>query len=104
MSTGDEAPHQDRFAVDLTLYLLARFGLVAAVTVVLTLFDVPLLVALVIAMVLGLPLGLLTFRGLNARVTRGLAVRGERRKAERDRLRAELRGDRSAGDTTDAAA
>lgn len=85
----------DRFAADLTLYLLARFGLVAVVAALLVLANVPVPVALVIALVLALPLGLLLFRGLNARVTRGLAVRGERRKAERERLRSELRGDRT---------
>lgn len=87
----------DRFAADLTLYLFARFALVAVITAVLVLVRVPLPVALVIAMVIGFPLGLLLFRKLNARVTRGLAVRGERRKAERERLRAELRGDRASG-------
>lgn len=83
----------DRFAADLTLYLLARFGLVALVAAILVLVNVPALVAVIIAMVIGLPLGLLLFRGLAARVTAGLAVRGERRRAEREKLRAELRGE-----------
>jgi hypothetical protein len=43
--------------------------------------------------VVGFPLGLLVFRGLNQRVTAGLAERGADRTATRDRLRAELRGD-----------
>lgn len=84
----------DRFGADLALYLLARFGLVALVTALLVLAQVPLPVALIIAIVGGFPLGLLLFRRLATRVTAGLAVRGERRKAEKEKLRAELRGDR----------
>jgi hypothetical protein len=80
-------------ARDLTLYTLGRLALVGAVTVVLVLFDVPLLVSLAVAVVVGFPLGLLVFRGLNQRVTLGLAERGEQRAATRDRLRAELRGE-----------
>ncbi|HEX6357219.1 DUF4229 domain-containing protein [Actinophytocola sp.] len=82
-------------ARDLTLYTLGRLLLVGAVTVVLVLFDVPLLVALAVAVVVGFPLGLLVFRGLNNRVTAGLAERGAERAATRDRLRAELRGEDS---------
>jgi hypothetical protein len=78
---------------DLALYTVARLGLVAVVTAVLMLFDVPFLVSLAIAVVLGFPLGLLLFRGLNNRVTGGLAERGAERHAARERLRAELKGD-----------
>nr|PZM95849.1 MAG: DUF4229 domain-containing protein [Thermocrispum agreste] len=106
-SLVDQAP-KDRFAVDLTLYLLARFALVAVITVLLVAFRVPVLVALIIAMVVGFPLGLLLFRSLAARVTAGLAARGERRRAEREKLRAQLRGDVEpddgpAGDAADGA-
>ena len=80
---------------DLTLYSLGRLALVGAVTVVLVLFGVPLLVALVVAVVVGFPLGLLVFRGLNHRVTAGLAERGAERTQTRERLRAELRGEES---------
>jgi hypothetical protein len=80
-------------ARDLTLYTLGRLALVGAVTVVLVLFDVPLLVAVTVAVVVGFPLGLLVFRGLNSRVTASLAERGTQRAATRERLRAELRGD-----------
>ncbi len=79
---------------DLALYTLARLALIGAVTVLLVLFDVPLLVALAVAVVVGFPLGLLIFRGLNQRVTAGLAERGKDRVAERERLRAELRGEK----------
>ncbi len=80
-------------ARDLTLYTLARLALIGAVTVLLVLFDVPLLVALAVAVVVGFPLGLLVFRGLNNRVTAGLAERNADRVAARERMRAELRGD-----------
>lgn len=78
---------------DLALYTAARVGLVAIVTVVLLVAGVPLLVSLAVALVVGFPLGILLFRGLNNRVTAGLAARGGDRVAERDRLRAQLRGD-----------
>lgn len=78
---------------DLTLYTLARLGLVAVVAAVLMLFDVPLLVSLAVAIVVGFPLGILLFRSLNRRVTAGLAERGAARAAERERLRSQLRGE-----------
>jgi hypothetical protein len=83
-------PHLGR---DLALYTVARLGLVAVVTAVLLLFDVPFLVSLAIAVGVGFPLGLLLFRGLNSRVTAGLAERGAEKHAARERLRAELRGE-----------
>jgi hypothetical protein len=85
------APHN--LGRDLALYTLGRLALIAAVTVVLVLFDVPLLVALAVAVVVGFPLGLLVFRGLNHRVTAALAERGKDRMDARERLRAELRGE-----------
>ena len=84
------APHLAR---DLALYLLARFGLIAVVAVVLVLVKVPLLVAVAVAIVVGLPVGLLSLRKLNSRATAGLAARNERRARERAKLRAQLRGD-----------
>lgn len=85
------APHN--LGRDLTLYTLGRLVLIAVVTAVLVLFEVPLLVALAVAIVVGFPLGLLVFRGLNQRVTAALAERGKDRMSARERLRAELRGD-----------
>jgi hypothetical protein len=78
---------------DLALYTLVRIGLVAVVTGLLLVFRVPFLVALAVAIVVGFPIGLLLFRGLNTRVTEGLAARGAAKHAERERLRAELRGE-----------
>lgn len=84
---------------DLTLYTLGRLALIAAVTVLLVLFEVPLLVAIAVAVVVGFPLGLLVFRGLNQRVTAALAERGKERTNARERLRAELRGETQDPDT-----
>jgi hypothetical protein len=78
---------------DLALYTLARIGLLAVVTGLLLLFGVPVPVSLAVAVVVGFPLGILLFRGLNQRVTTGLAERGAARHAERQRLRARLRGE-----------
>jgi hypothetical protein len=89
-----ESPERaDHLAVDLTLYLLARFLLIAAIAGALLLADVPLLVAIVVGVVGGLPLGLLVLRPLNARVTAGLAKRNEKRATERAKLRSQLRGE-----------
>lgn len=77
---------------DLTLYTVARFALIGAITGLLLLLDVPLVFAIAVAAVLGLPLGLVLFRGLNQRVTTGLAERNAAARTAREQLRAELRG------------
>lgn len=75
------------------LYTLARIGLVAVVTVILTVAHVPLLVSLVIAIVVALPLAMLLLRGWSARISEGLAARRAIRRSARNALRAELRGE-----------
>lgn len=75
------------------LYTLARIGLVAVVTAILTVAHVPLLVSLVIAIVVALPLAMLLFRGWSARISAGLAARSAIRRSARNALRAELRGE-----------
>ena len=89
----EQAANGNRLGRDLALYTLARVVLVAALTVVLALVKVPLLVALAIALVAGFPLSLLLFRGLNQRVTAAMAERNKARYDERQRLRAQLRGE-----------
>jgi cob(I)alamin adenosyltransferase len=78
---------------DVTLYVLARLGMVAAVMALLMSVNVPLLVAMAVGVVVALPLSLFILKGLRARVAAGLNARGEVRKAERERLRAQLRGE-----------
>ncbi|MDR6596963.1 MULTISPECIES: DUF4229 domain-containing protein [Saccharothrix] len=82
---------------DVTLYIGARLGMVAAVTALLVLANVPLLVALAVGVVVALPLSLFVFKGLRTRVAQGLEAKQAVRRAERDRLRAELRGDTATG-------
>lgn len=75
------------------LYVAARVVLVAVVTGVLVLVGLPLLVALLIALVVALPLSLVAFRPLRTRLNRELEAATATRRAHRERLRAELRGD-----------
>jgi hypothetical protein len=82
---------------DLILYSLARVALVALLALLLVLMKVPLLVAVLLALVVALPLSLVLFRSLRLRVAVGMSAVRARRTAERDRLRAQLRGERSAG-------
>jgi hypothetical protein len=88
----DVPPHVGR---DLTLYVLARFALVVVVAALLTLINVPLLVSVAVGLVVGLPVSMVVLRGWHERVAAGLAARGMVRRAARDRLRAELRGETS---------
>jgi hypothetical protein len=85
-------PHVGR---DLALYVLARFALVVTIAAVLTLINVPLLVSIAVGLVVGLPVSMVVLRGWHERVAAGLAARGMVRRAARDRLRAELRGETS---------
>jgi hypothetical protein len=90
-----------RLSRDIALYTAARLALVAVVTAVLVLFKIPLLVALAVAVVVAFPLSMLLLRGLNQRVTAAMAVRGEARRAERDKLRAQLRGEENPDSLSD---
>jgi hypothetical protein len=78
---------------DIALYTAARVGIVVVIAAVLVLVKIPLLVALAVAVVAAFPLSMLLLKGLNQRVAAGMSVRGEARRAERDRLRSELRGE-----------
>ena len=74
-------------------YVAARVVLVAIITGVLMLVGLPLLLALIVALIVALPLSLLLFRPLRARLNREIEVATAARRAQRERLRAELRGD-----------
>lgn len=78
---------------DVALYSVARLALVAVMALLLVLAGVPLLVAVLLAVVVALPLSMLLLSPLRTRVNAGLAVVAQRRKAERDRLRQQLRGE-----------
>jgi hypothetical protein len=77
----------------LLAYTLARLCLVAAVAGLLVLAGVPLLLAVLIGVIVALPLAMLLLRGLRTRMDAGLAAVRERRAAQREVLRARLRGD-----------
>ncbi len=77
----------------LLAYTLARLCLVAAASGLLVLAGVPLLLAVLIGVIVALPLSMLLLRGLRTRMDAGLAAVRERRAAQRDVLRARLRGD-----------
>jgi uncharacterized protein DUF4229 len=86
-------PVPPHLARDIALYVLARFVLVAVVAFVLSLVNVPPLIAIAVGFVVGLPLSMVLLRGWHERITTGLAARGMARRAARDQLRAELRGE-----------
>jgi hypothetical protein len=50
-------------------------------------------VAVLFALIIAMPLGIWLFAPLRRRATAALAIAGERRRRERDQLRARLRGD-----------
>ncbi|MGH3910510.1 MAG: DUF4229 domain-containing protein [Pseudonocardiaceae bacterium] len=79
-------------ARDIVLYSLARLALVALLAALLLLAEVPLLVSVLLASVVALPLSWALLRPLRLRVAAGLSAAGARRRAERDRLREQLRG------------
>jgi len=79
------------FGRDIALYTGARIGLLALIAFLLTLAHVPLLIAIAVGLVLAWPLSLVLLRGLNARIAAALTER----RAERLKMRAELRGEAS---------
>ncbi len=91
-------PRRSALARDVALYSTARLALVAVIALLLVLARVPLLVSILLALVVALPLSMVLLPALRLRVTAGLAAAGARRRAERDRLRSQLRDERSPGD------
>ena len=86
-------PRRSALARDVALYSSARLALVAVMASLLLLAGVPLLVSLLLAVVVALPLSMVLLGSLRARVNAGLTVVGAHRRAERDRLRRQLRGE-----------
>jgi Flp pilus assembly protein TadB len=78
---------------DLALYSLARLGLIVLIAAILVALGVPLVLGVGVGVIAGYPLSLLIFRRLGARASTSMNRRRARRSAERERLRAELRGD-----------
>lgn len=70
--------------------------MVVVVAAALMLVRVPGLVALAVSVVVVMPLSLLVFGQLRRRVAAGMAERAADRRARREELRAQLRGERVA--------
>jgi hypothetical protein len=89
-----------RAVVDILLYTAARLVLVVALSAViyaaarlLGVHEFPVVVAALFALVIGMPLGIWLFSPLRRRATAGLEVATERRRRDREQLRARLRGE-----------
>jgi Protein of unknown function (DUF4229) len=89
-----------RATVSVLLYVAARLALVVALTGViygagrlLGVHEFPLIVALLFALVIAMPLGIWLFGPLRRRATEGIEVATERRRRDREQLRARLRGE-----------
>lgn len=97
-SAGKTTEH--RGVIDVALYATARLLLAAAVTAAIYgaarlagINEFPVVVAALFGLTIAMPLGMWIFTPLRRRATVALAVAGERRRAERERLRARLRGE-----------
>jgi hypothetical protein len=82
-----------RLAKAIAIYTLLRLGLMAVITAGL-MFVMPLIVALAFAVVLQLPIAILLFPRVRRELLDALAESRAEHHAERDRLRAELMGER----------
>lgn len=89
-----------RMMRDVLLYTGARLALVVALTAVIFyaahLFGIkefPLVIAMLFAIILALPLGIWLLKPLRLRATAGIAEVDDRRRSDRDRLQARLRGE-----------
>jgi hypothetical protein len=90
----------DRVVVDVSLYAAARLLLVVVLSGaiygaarLLGVTQFPIVVAVLFALITGMPLGIWLFSTLRRRATAALAIAGERRRQEREQLRARLRGE-----------
>jgi antibiotic biosynthesis monooxygenase (ABM) superfamily enzyme len=86
--------------LDLLVYVLARLLLVVVLTAVimggahlLGVREFPIVVALLFAIVIALPLGIWVFAPLRRRATDSMSALDERRRQDRERLQARLRGE-----------
>ena len=89
-----------RGVTDVALYAAARLLLAVALTGaiygaarLLGVTEFPVVIAALFALVIAMPLGIVVFAPLRRRATAALVVAGERRRRERDQLRARLRGE-----------
>jgi len=97
---SDNGTEGHRVVVDVMVYALARFLLVAALSAaiyglarLIGVTQFPIVVAVLFAFIIGMPMGIWLFSPLRHRATAALAVVGERRREEREKLQARLRGE-----------
>lgn len=97
-----------RAVVDVLLYTAARLVLVVALSAViygaarlLGVREFPVVVAVLFALIIAMPLGIWLFSPLRRRATAGLEVATERRRRDREQLRARLRGEAPKDDAAD---
>lgn len=87
-------------AADVLAYAAARLLLVALLSAVIYglarlvgVSEFPVVIAVLFALVIGMPLGIWLFGPLRRRATASLQMATERRRRDRERLRARLRGE-----------
>ena len=86
-------------ARDVLAYLLARLLLAAVLAVLVYVVghllspDFPVTIAMLVAIVLAFPLGIVVFAPLRQRATASIAAFDQRRRTDREQLRARLCGD-----------
>ena len=97
-----------RVMVDVLVYVVARLLLAAALSALiygiarlLGVDDFPIYVAVAFAIVIALPLGIWVFAPLRRRATARLAAVDERRRRDREQLRARLRGETTTEGSSD---
>lgn len=101
-----EAPSTaGRAVADILLYVAARLILVVALAAAIYgvawlvgVHDFPVIIAVLFALVIAMPLGMWVFAPLRRRATGGLEAAFERRRRDREQLRARLRGQAPPGD------
>lgn len=97
--TADRAG-MGRAILDIVVYTAARLALVIVLSAViyglgwvLGVRDFPVIVAALLGLIVAMPLGMWVFSPLRRRATASLALAGERRRRDREQLRARLRGE-----------
>jgi len=95
-----EQPSTARMVRDVAIYAVARLLLAAALAALiygvarlLGVDDFPVYVAAAFAIVIALPLGIWVFAPLRRRATASMMVADQRRRRDREELRARLRGE-----------
>ena len=97
-----------RVVLHVSVYMAARLLLAAVLTGVIYgvarlagIAQFPIVVAVLFALIIAMPLGIWVFAPLRRRATAALAVAGERRRRERELLRARLHGDATSSERGD---